>query len=48
MISTCKKCKQEFEWTIEDAIVELDYGTKFIVPCAFCKSMTKVFKKESK
>lgn len=44
MISICNKCKQEFKWTIADAIVELDYGTRFIVPCPFCGSMTQVFK----
>lgn len=43
MTGMCKKCKQEFNWEEEDALIKLQYGTKFIVPCPHCDKLNIVY-----
>lgn len=42
MISKCEKCKENFEWTEDDALVKYGYGDKYIVHCPYCDKLTKV------
>lgn len=43
MESVCKKCQQSFKWEEKDALVKLQYGTKFIVPCPHCGKQNTVY-----
>ena len=41
MNSTCTKCKKNFEWQFDDALLVIGYG-KYYVPCPHCKKLVRI------